>query len=66
MRSGGTISTGWMLRGMLAAREIRPPGMDKTTHFGFKDVAASEKAGLVRGVFDSVADNYDIRSFMMS
>ncbi len=40
--------------------------MDKTTHFGFKDVAASEKAGLVRGVFDSVADNYDIMNDLMS
>ncbi|MEM9333786.1 MAG: class I SAM-dependent methyltransferase [Pseudomonadota bacterium] len=40
--------------------------MDKSTHFGFKDVAASEKAGLVRGVFDSVADNYDIMNDLMS
>ena len=40
--------------------------MDKTTHFGFKDVAASEKAGLVRGVFDSVADNYDVMNDLMS
>ncbi len=40
--------------------------MDKTTHFGFKDVDASEKAGLVRGVFDSVADNYDVMNDLMS
>lgn len=40
--------------------------MDKTTHFGFKDVDATEKAGLVRGVFDSVADNYDVMNDLMS
>jgi len=28
--------------------------MDKTTHFGFQDVATNDKQGLVRGVFDSV------------
>ncbi len=42
--------------------------MDKseTTHFGYKDVAAGDKAGLVRGVFDSVADNYDLMNDLMS
>ena len=29
---------------------------DKTTHFGFKQVDQNDKEGLVRGVFDSVAD----------
>ena len=28
----------------------------KTTHFGFQDVNESEKAGMVKGVFNSVAD----------
>ena len=39
---------------------------DSTTHFGFKRVATEEKARLVRGVFDSVADNYDIMNDLMS
>jgi demethylmenaquinone methyltransferase/2-methoxy-6-polyprenyl-1,4-benzoquinol methylase len=39
---------------------------DNTTHFGFKTVAAEEKAKWVRGVFDSVAENYDIMNDLMS
>lgn len=34
--------------------------------FGFRDVEASEKAGLVRGVFDSVARRYDLMNDLMS
>lgn len=34
--------------------------------FGFTDVDASLKAGLVRGVFDRVAKNYDIMNDLMS
>jgi len=34
--------------------------------FGFKDVDAGEKAGLVRGVFDSVASKYDLMNDVMS
>lgn len=37
-----------------------------TTHFGFRDVPANEKAGLVRGVFDSVAPRYDLMNDLMS
>ena len=37
-----------------------------TTHFGFRDVPVDEKAGLVRGVFDSVAENYDLMNDLMS
>ena len=33
---------------------------DATTHFGFRDVAEDEKAGLVHGVFSSVASKYDV------
>ncbi len=41
-------------------------GEATTTHFGFKTVEESEKASLVRGVFNSVADRYDIMNDVMS
>lgn len=37
-----------------------------TTHFGFRDVAEDEKAGLVHGVFTSVASRYDLMNDVMS
>lgn len=37
-----------------------------TTHFGFRDVDTDEKAGLVKGVFDSVAFRYDLMNDLMS
>ncbi|SDF49191.1 demethylmenaquinone methyltransferase / 2-methoxy-6-polyprenyl-1,4-benzoquinol methylase [Celeribacter baekdonensis] len=39
---------------------------EKTTHFGFKDVAEDQKAGMVHGVFTSVATKYDIMNDVMS
>lgn len=39
---------------------------DKTTHFGFRKVADSEKVGLVGAVFDSVASRYDVMNDVMS
>ena len=42
--------------------EKQPP----TTHFGFETVATSAKARRVKGVFDSVADRYDIMNDLMS
>ena len=39
---------------------------DKTTHFGFQQVAESEKASKVRGVFSSVAGSYDVMNDLMS
>ena len=37
-----------------------------TTHFGFRDVAEDEKAGLVHGVFSRVASKYDVMNDAMS
>ena len=39
---------------------------ERTTHFGFQDVPESEKAGLVHGVFSSVAGRYDLMNDLMS
>lgn len=39
---------------------------NQTTSFGFKTVATEAKQGLVRGVFDSVADKYDVMNDLMS
>jgi demethylmenaquinone methyltransferase / 2-methoxy-6-polyprenyl-1,4-benzoquinol methylase len=36
------------------------------THFGFQTVDESQKAGRVRGVFDSVAAKYDVMNDLMS
>ena len=41
-------------------------GGSAETHFGFRQVNTHEKAGLVRGVFDSVANRYDIMNDVMS
>ena len=37
-----------------------------TTHFGDRTVPTEEKAGLVKGVFSSVANNYDLMNDLMS
>lgn len=39
---------------------------DQSAHFGFRKVAAADKARLVGGVFDSVADKYDVMNDLMS
>ncbi|MGY6634551.1 MAG: bifunctional demethylmenaquinone methyltransferase/2-methoxy-6-polyprenyl-1,4-benzoquinol methylase UbiE [Alkalilacustris sp.] len=39
---------------------------EKTTHFGFRTVQEDQKAGLVHGVFTSVASRYDVMNDLMS
>lgn len=39
---------------------------EQTASFGYRDVPAGEKAGLVRAVFDSVAEDYDLMNDAMS
>ncbi len=39
---------------------------DKTTHFGFREVPLREKVGMVKQVFDSVAEQYDVMNDLMS
>lgn len=39
---------------------------DETTHFGYQTVAREQKASLVAGVFDSVAEKYDLMNDVMS
>ena len=43
-----------------------PETPDATTHFGDRIVAEAEKAGLVEGVFSSVASRYDVMNDVMS
>ena len=38
----------------------------KQTHFGFQSVDMNEKESMVRGVFDSVAESYDVMNDLMS
>jgi demethylmenaquinone methyltransferase/2-methoxy-6-polyprenyl-1,4-benzoquinol methylase len=40
--------------------------MSDKTHFGYQPVAPEEKAGRVRGVFDSVVQKYDVMNDLMS
>ena len=39
---------------------------EKTTHFGYRKVPTSEKAGMVASVFHSVAGKYDLMNDLMS
>jgi demethylmenaquinone methyltransferase/2-methoxy-6-polyprenyl-1,4-benzoquinol methylase len=39
---------------------------DRSTHFGYQEVPWRDKQRRVKGVFDSVADNYDLMNDLMS
>lgn len=43
-----------------------PSATEATTHFGFRTVRETEKAKLVRAVFDGVATRYDLMNDVMS
>jgi len=49
-----------------ASDAARPPGEGSSTHFGFREVDEAAKTGLVREVFDSVANRYDLMNDLMS
>jgi demethylmenaquinone methyltransferase / 2-methoxy-6-polyprenyl-1,4-benzoquinol methylase len=57
-----------MFHHMIPADTSRETGeaSEETTDFGYRKVAASEKSGLVRSVFDSVAGRYDLMNDLMS
>ncbi len=48
------------------AMSVKNTSGPQTTHFGFQNVLDSEKASLVKGVFDRVASNYDVMNDLMS
>lgn len=49
-----------------SVRALSTPPTEGTTHFGFKTVNKEDKEKLVRGVFSSVASNYDVMNDAMS
>ncbi|KAI8872859.1 ubiquinone/menaquinone [Ramicandelaber brevisporus] len=50
----------------LNQQQQQQPSSSSTTHFGFRDVREEDKEHLVKQVFSSVAENYDIMNDFMS
>jgi demethylmenaquinone methyltransferase/2-methoxy-6-polyprenyl-1,4-benzoquinol methylase len=55
-----------MLPSMAAPTPPVDPSSQGTASFGFREVSAEEKSSLVRSVFESVADRYDLMNDLMS
>ena len=51
---------------LIRAKHEGPVMTAKTTHFGFREVDETAKAGMVHGVFTNVASKYDVMNDAMS
>ncbi|MBL4836069.1 MAG: bifunctional demethylmenaquinone methyltransferase/2-methoxy-6-polyprenyl-1,4-benzoquinol methylase UbiE [Kordiimonadaceae bacterium] len=51
---------------MSSAKQTDSVASPETTHFGFQTVKEADKAGMVKGVFNSVADQYDLMNDVMT
>mmetsp|Transcript_10413 Transcript_10413/g.31229 ORF Transcript_10413/g.31229 Transcript_10413/m.31229 type:complete len:223 (+) Transcript_10413:289-957(+) len=56
----------WPATAGRAMSSSSPPPHEELTHFGEQAVPKGDKEGLVRGVFSSVAGNYDVMNDLMS
>ena len=64
MDSRQDLWAGFVSRAEKTKRDMRQD--TETIDFGFREVARDDKQGLVRGVFDAVADKYDVMNDVMS
>lgn len=70
LRRARLASTLWRIKTNYSCRAVRDQQMkeseQQTTHFGYKTVAATEKASHVAEVFHSVAAKYDLMNDLLS